>query len=129
MTNGRPRGTWAVLLVALANLVVQPCAMAADTPAGHPCPHCPGEASETHAAHPGEVAEVASCDFVDVYSLESRGIKSGPRDVPLDIPALPADIAGPAVLPVKIGPRAHALRFGISPHHPPLNVLNCVYLK
>lgn len=139
LPSPRLRGAWAVVLVAMLNLVAQPCAMATEMEPGHPCPHCPteamagerhGHAGSGHApAESGQVAEVADCDFVDIYSHDSRPAQPGFKDSPDDQPACALDSrSADARARVARGgePAAHAVP---DYRRPPLNVLHCVYLK
>jgi hypothetical protein len=117
------------------NLVLQPCAMAFDTPQGRVCPHCPPaheQAMPAHHSHDTAGVHCASlhsgCGDPGSISVDNRGDLPKIK-LPGELPVLiVADVPEPRLeaaryLPPPVNPRDGPIAA------PPLNVLFCVYLK
>ena len=123
-----------VLIALWINMVVQPCAMAAE--AEHDCPHCPPAHHEQMAGHHGHGAEKharpcaaleAQCGDIGDISVESRGS------------AQPDDLDQPDALAARIIPEHAAVDRLVASRAtgpplllsgtPPIYILNCAYLK
>ncbi len=125
----RGRSALGLVVVAMLNLAFQPCAMAMDMDTDHGCPHCPPEMQ--HAAHEArqDLAEIATCDVVGVYNVDSRTDKPQAKDPCPDVHVLPA-----AEPPTPAATEAQRVDgdCGAVPRYsgdPPLNLLYCVFLK
>jgi hypothetical protein len=106
-------------------IILQPCAVAGDIE--HDCPHCPPEIS--HVTHHQQVMSDSDCGIGDQQNLESRSLKTNPKDSTNMVPVaivnesytFDARISGSQTL---LNPSGFLV-----PSGPPLNVLHCVYLK
>lgn len=126
--NTRVRRTLGIVLVAMLGLAFQPCAMAMNMDGDHPCPHCPIETGqEQHHQNP-KPSEVADCDYVEIYSHDSRTTQAKFADSLKDLPVFVDHLVIPSVsgwLPQKFG---FSLPSATDTGSPPLNLLYCVYL-
>lgn len=114
-----------IFLISWTALILQPCAIAGGLE--HDCPHCPPEV--THEAHQSEGATGADCTIGGQLGFEARGgqLKSDDPSSNLPVfvgPAFDEISLTPASFPLSSVPASH-----LYPSGPPLNVLNCVYLK
>jgi hypothetical protein len=118
-----------LVIVAMFNLVFQPCTMAMEMDVDHDCPHCPTIVSHDQHQHNQQFAEVADCDYLDFYSYDKRTTESKAKDSSQDLPVIVADIF-PKVVP-QSAPQAfeRASHSAALTGGPPLSILYCVYLK
>lgn len=131
----RGRSALGLFAAVWLNLVLQPCAMAFETPRGPVCPNCPPAHEQTMPAHHSHAAAGMHCATLHVGCGGLGGVSVDNRG---DLPK----IKQPGELPALIigdfpEPRIEAVRYLPQPVNPrdgpatapPRNVLFCVYLK
>ena len=124
------RSTFGLVLVAMLGLAFQPCVMAMDVDTDHPCPHCPTGATQMQHHQDPQLEKVADCDYVDIYSHDSRSAQSKADGSLEDLPILVDNVFSldvPGFVPDDAYERASPLADHSS--GPPLNILYCIYLK
>jgi hypothetical protein len=125
----RVRRTSGLVLVAMLNLIFQPCAMAMEMDADHPCPHCPTESSQVQHHQDPQLSKLADCDYVDSYSHDSRTVQTKDNDLlkdQLDFVDGVFSISVPAIQSCAYKRASHIATYSSGP---PLSILYCVYLK
>ena len=126
----KQRNVWgrhvlSICAVAWMAVILQPCAVAGQVE--HECPHCPSEL--THENHHREVTTDSDCVIGSQLSVKARSLQSKLDDLPYQPPVCVAQTAYCFDLsPVAPQQSTNAQPF-LFPSGPPLNVLNCVYLK
>jgi len=125
----RVRSTLGLVLVAMLNLIFQPCVMAMDMDTDHPCPHCPTETSQVQHHQDPQLSMVADCDYVDVYSHDSRTAQSKGNDLVEDLPIFVNGIFSLSVPAIQTCSCERASPTATYSSGPPLSILYCVYLK
>lgn len=134
----KPRRLSMLVLIAWLNMAMAPCAMAFD--GDHPCPHSApdtaahGEHQQGHHGHHGSAdrgdcgGAASDCCDAQQVATDSRPLFEN-HDVSGDIAAAPPaaeQVRDPNhVSPLSTGPPD----IGRNATHPPLNLLNCVFLK
>ena len=120
----RGRHVLGLFVAAWMAIILQPCAVADETE--HDCPHCPPEM--THEGHQQALTS-PDCEIGDQIALEARSLQPKLDDSFIQMPVF----LGQAYDEIKLSPGSnHAVSkatIPIFPSGPPLNVLNCVYLK
>ena len=105
-------------------IILQPCAVAGETE--HDCPHCPPEM--VHEGHQ-EALTGSDCEIDDQIGFEARSLQPKLEDLSSQTPVF----LGQTHDEIRLSPRSNQpflkSTIHISPSGPPLNVLNCVYLK
>lgn len=127
-SGNRVRSTLALVLVAMLNLVVQPCSMAMDADSGHPCPHCPVSVAGEHDMHAAPVADTADCEIIEAVSHDVRSAQFGQKDATDDLSVAVIELSSPRLPELPSGALVYRSSSGVPPGGPPLNVLYCVYL-
>lgn len=113
----------------MLGLAFQPCVMAMDVDTDHPCPHCPTGATQMQHHQDPQLQKVADCDYVDIYSHDSRTAQSKAKDTLDNLPVV-VDSAFSFDVPRFVADAYK--RASPSARHssgPPLNILYCIYLK
>ena len=120
----RGRHVLGLFVAAWIAIILQPCAVAGETE--HDCPHCPPEM--VHEGHQ-QALTGPDCEIGDQIGLEARNLQPKLDDSFIQLPVF----LGQAYDEVKLSQgSSHPLSrssLPIYPGGPPLNVLNCVYLK
>lgn len=132
--SSRARGALGLFAVVWLNLILQPCAMAAEAGRDRDCPRCPpAEMHEHHDGHTGTnvampCAQAASDCILDVdVNHDGRNGQVQLKGGADAVPAAAYDVSAAAraqtavVLPQSRGSAAPGAP-------PPLHILNCVYL-
>ncbi|MBT8101306.1 MAG: hypothetical protein KJO82_16235 [Gammaproteobacteria bacterium] len=144
--RSRMRSGLGVFVVALLNLVLQPCAMALGNMEEHDCPRCPPsheDEQSAHAMHGGHMAAEDSasgempcsiaatdCSLLDEFNYDGRTVKLELNDAPNDSPiaiGFPIDYESGRRPAEYLG--WHSTRSPPPQLSVPLNVFYCVYLK
>lgn len=123
------RSALGLVLVAVLNLAFQPCAMAMDMDTDHGCPHCPTEARHDNHESEQRLDQVANCDFVDIYSHDSRPAESQGKDHSQDPHTIAAAIFSPAASTFPRNESRIHSPIARHPGDPPLSILYCAFLK
>lgn len=120
----RGRHVLGLFVAAWMAIILQPCAVAGEVE--HDCPHCPPEM--VHEGHQ-ESLTAPDCEIGDQIAFEARNPQPKLDDLSAQVPVF----LGQAYDEIKLssGSNHPFLRttLPIFPSGPPLNVLNCVYLK
>ena len=119
------RQVLSVCAVAWMAVILQPCAVAGQVE--HECPHCPTEL--THESHHREMTTGSDCVIGSQLSVEARSLKLKLDDLPYQTPVCFGEAAYHFHLPPAASQNSLDAQAILFPSGPPLNVLNCVYLK
>ena len=103
--------------------------MAMETDADHDCPHCPTIVSHDQHQHNQQFAEVAGCDYLDIYSHDKRAAESKAKDSLQDLPVIVDDIFSKVARHSAPNAFARTSMSAAVTGGPPLSILYCVYLK
>lgn len=121
----RGRHVLGIFLAAWLAIILQPCAVAGEFE--HECPHCPPEMM--HEGHQGELLNSTDCVIGGQIGFEARGLQPKSDDVSPQVPVFLAQTLNEIDLSPGSNLQFSNTRSHILSSGPPLNVLNCVYLK
>ena len=95
----------------------------------HPCPHCPDGAAQKQHHQDARLDTVADCDYVDIYSHDSRTAQSKVDGSQVDFSILVDSIFSLDVPTFMADAYKRASPLAGHSGGPPLNILYCIYLK
>ena len=121
----RGRHILGMFLAAWMAVILQPCAVAGEI--DHDCPHCPPEA--IHEGHRNDAFSGADCVIGGPIGVEARSLQPKPDDLPPQMPIFLGQTFDEIDLWRGSARQFSSARPRTFPGGPPLNVLNCVYLK
>lgn len=121
----RGRHVLGIFLAAWMAVILQPCAVAGDVE--HDCPHCPPEM--VHEGHHEEAVSDTDCAIGGQIGYETRNPQPKLDDVSSHVVAFLRQVLDDIDLTLGSHHRFSSTKSHAFPSGPPLNVLNCVYLK